>query len=190
MTTVPSLIRWVRESVRVNARRSVAPSGRSRVTAGPARKRASGVWPVSLCALRLYSYSHHACVASLSCSSVRSATPSSMASRRPSTFAHSTSIFPFCAGVYGKVVSCKMPRRASPSVTSAAHMAAPLSLIAARGRPRRMNACDNPCTMFCAHSAPRYHCRWQARRERSSSTPKRTGVTHSPRAVRTLRDPT
>jgi hypothetical protein len=35
----------------------------------------------------------------------------------------------------------------------------------------------------------RYHCRWQASRERSSMTPNRIGVNHSPPVVRTFFDP-
>ena len=81
-----------------------------------------------------------------------------------------------------------MPSLARPSLISAAVMAAPLSLMAARGRPRFCIACDRPCAMFSADSA-RYHCRWHASRERSSSTPNRIGVRHSPRGVSTLRDP-
>ncbi len=47
MTTVPSLRRWVRCSVRVKASRSASLSGLGRSTSGPASQRASGVWPVS-----------------------------------------------------------------------------------------------------------------------------------------------
>ena len=43
----PSLLRCVRVSDRVKARRSVLLSGEGRVTAGPARKRVIGVSPIS-----------------------------------------------------------------------------------------------------------------------------------------------
>ena len=46
----------------------------------------------------------------------------------------------------------------SPSVISAAVIAAPLSLSAERGRPRFWNAWLSPCAMTSAVSA-RYHCR-------------------------------
>src|SRR6516162_5557323 len=49
-------------------------------------------------------------------------------------------------------------RRASPCVISPAVIAAPLSLSAARGRPRFWNACDRPCAMTSAVSA-KYHCK-------------------------------
>src|SRR5437762_2839081 len=63
-----------------------------------------------------------------------------------------------------------MPSLARPSVISVAVIAAPLSLIAARGMPRFWSAWDRPCATFSAVSS-RYHCRWQARREWSSRTP-------------------
>ena len=56
-----------------------------RPTSGPARKRASGVSPVSEWTRRLYSSSTQACVASLSVASVTSGQFSSIASSRPST---------------------------------------------------------------------------------------------------------
>ena len=62
------------------------------------------------------------------------------------------------------------------------------ALVDARGRPRFCIACDRPWAMTSADS-DRYHCRWQASRERSSSTPNRIGVRHSPRGVSTLREP-
>jgi len=52
MTTVPSLRRWVRRSVRAKVKRSAAPSGLGRSTSGPAAQRASGVSPVSLWMVR------------------------------------------------------------------------------------------------------------------------------------------
>src|SRR5438105_4965746 len=95
----------------------------------------------------------------------------------------------YCAGTYGKVVSWRTPSRVSPSQTSLATMAGPLSLMADRGKPLRIKACDTVCTRFCAHSAPQYHCRWETNRERSSMTPNNSGVAHSPREVRILREP-
>src|SRR5271165_4063050 len=56
-----------------------------------------------------------------------------------------------------------MPSLPRASLISAAVIALPLSLIAARGRPRFCMACDRPCAMVSALSA-RYHCRWQASR--------------------------
>jgi len=81
-----------------------------------------------------------------------------------------------------------MPSLARPSVISAAVIALPLSLMAARGSPRFCIACDKPWAMFSALS-DKYHCRWHASRERSSSTPNRIGVRHSPRGVRTFLEP-
>ena len=95
METVPSLRRWVRSSLFVKASRSAALSGLGRETSGPARKRASGVAPISEWSLRLYSCSTHACVASLSAPSVRSGTSSSIARSRPSTWAQKFSCLPF-----------------------------------------------------------------------------------------------
>ena len=69
---VPSLLRWVRCSALVKASRSAALSGLGRITSGPARKRAIGASPISEWGLRLYSYSTHACVASLRKRKVRS----------------------------------------------------------------------------------------------------------------------
>jgi hypothetical protein len=51
--STPSLLRRVRRPVRVKASRSAAASGQGWVTAGPARKCASGVSLISLCRLRL-----------------------------------------------------------------------------------------------------------------------------------------
>jgi hypothetical protein len=73
-------------------------------------------------------------------------------------------------------------------MTSAAVSAEPLSVMSARGSARFWIACDRPCTRSSAFSSRRYHCTWQARRERSSSTPSRSGVTHSPeRQIQYLR---
>ena len=81
-----------------------------------------------------------------------------------------------------------MPNRASPSTISPAVIGVPLSLMPARGRPRFWIACASAWAVFSAFSS-RYHCRWQASRERSSSTPNSSGVAHSPRVVTTLREP-
>src|SRR5262249_54140198 len=82
------------------------------------------------------------------------------------------SCFPFWYGLCASVVSCTTPRCARPWTTSAAISADPLSVISARGSPRFWIACDRPCTRSSAFSSRRYHCAWQASRERSSSTPR------------------
>ena len=89
---------------------------------------------------------------------MRSSTLSSIAISCPSTVAHSVSNFAFIYGLNASVVSCKMPRRASPSAISSAHIAAPLSLKPRRGNPRRRIACDSPWATFSAVLC-RYHCR-------------------------------
>src|SRR5262249_10785411 len=87
MLTVPSLFGCVRCSSAMNTRRSASLVGLGRPTSGPARKRASGVSPVSEWTRRLYSSSPQAGVASLSVASVTSGQFSSIASSRPSTWA-------------------------------------------------------------------------------------------------------
>lgn len=170
-----------------NADRSASLEGLGLPTLGALRNRSSGVSSVSEWRLRLYSCSTQAWVARLSCESVRSTTPSSIAISRNSSVLQKRSCLPFCSGVCESVVQWRIPSFPRPSSVSPAVIAPPLSVSRPRGNPRFWIAWLRPWTSVSVSSL-RYHWTWHPRRLWSSSMPSNQGFGQRPSLVTTERE--